>query len=122
MVSPNDAASMAAWRSVYMQPLAQTVRVAASARDAISDRDNRKQTHAPVLTRLINGQPLVCDEAVRQSKGPATFEFRGQTGRDLRTSSGQRAAGVLARYSAIWRKEAAAAICGVYRCVTRTAI
>src|SRR6185295_13632154 len=62
-----------------MQPLAQTVRVAASAR-AITDSDNRTQTHAPVLTRLINGQPLVCDEAVWHSKRPARFAIPRQTG------------------------------------------
>ena len=44
IVSPYEAASIAAWRSVYAHPLAQTVRVAASIREASGERQTRTHT------------------------------------------------------------------------------
>src|SRR4029450_13393003 len=77
---------MAAWGSVYAHPLAQTVSVAASSREARTNEQIRKNADAPVPTRLINGRPLVGDEAVLHSQGPGTQGARGK-GPGLRSSS-----------------------------------
>ncbi len=94
------------------------------ARDAAIEQEHDKaDRRARQLTSLNNGQPLLCDEAVRHSKGPArgctAMKTRAISGRARRTDGTRAFALTTQLYG---ERNRVVAICGGYRCVRPSAV